>query len=292
MSDQTRIEWCDATWNPFVGCSKVSEGCENCYAERMANRQAAMGRFGYMNVVRDGRWDGHCARRPERIWDQPLRWRRPRRIFVCSMGDLFHESVPEEWIDRALRVASFAKRHTFMLLTKRPLLAQQYLSSLYGGIRRRWNGDPSPRSPLPNVWLGVTVENQERADERIPILLQTLAAVRFVSIEPMLGPVDVADHLPHPDGPNAVCYGRECAGCGEDDEPCDDYKSAAAEPHLDWVICGGETGPGARPMDLKWARSVRDQCKATGVPFFFKRVGPRVRVPADLMLREFPQRAT
>lgn len=212
--NSTKIEWAQATWNPITGCTPVSEGCANCYARRMATR--LRGRYGYP------------ADDPFRIvyhhkkYGEPLRWKKPRLIFVCSMGDLFHKDVDAGYLSGIFWVMKKAKQHTFLLLTKRPENVPRHKSW--------WDK---------NIWLGVSAENQQRADERIPILLQIPAAVRFVSVEPMLGPVVLPSRY-------AV---------------------------LDWVICGGETGPGARPMRSDWARSLRDQCQETGVPFFFKRWG-------------------
>ncbi len=223
----TKIEWCDETWNPVTGCSPASDGCKNCYASRMIGRNLPhMGHEGPFSRVQF---------HPDRL-DQPLRWKKPRRIFVCSMGDLFHEDVKEEWINSVLRVAADTTRHTFMLLTKRPGRMSAYLN-------RKWD---IPK----NVWLGVTAENQATFDERIPILLQTPAAKRFVSVEPMLGPVDLG------------VYGHRMGS-----------PKSAIRGVIDWVIVGGETGPGARPMHPDWARGLRDQCQAAGVPFFFKQWG-------------------
>ncbi|MDI9379758.1 MAG: phage Gp37/Gp68 family protein [Verrucomicrobiota bacterium] len=214
----TNIEWTDATWNPVTGCTKVSQGCKHCYAERMATRLA--GRYGY------------SADQPFRVTlrgsklEQPFHWREPRMVFVCSMGDLFHDDVPDGFIDRVFGVIRKCPQHTFQILTKRPHGMCEYALSL------------SYRRPPSNVWLGTSVENQDAADSRIHHLLNTPAAVRFLSLEPLLGP------LP----------GLNLEG-------------------IHWVIVGGESGPGARPMHPEWARDIRDQCVAAGVPFFFKQWG-------------------
>lgn len=210
---KTKIEWTEYTWNPVTGCSKVSEGCRHCYAERMAKRLA--GRCGYP-ADEPFRVTVH----PERL-EEPLGWRKPRRIFVCSMGDLFHDEVEPTTITDVIDVIRDCPQHTFVVLTKRPVRA------------RRFTLD------LPNLILGVSVEDQPTAEQRIPILLETQAAGRGVSYEPALGPVDFSPYL----------------------------------PNLDWVIAGGETGPGARPAHPDWFRSVRDQCQAAKVPFFFKQWG-------------------
>lgn len=225
----TNIEWTNETWNPVHGCTKVSAGCLNCYAERMARRLA--GRHGYPNISHH--FD--VTLRPDRL-EEPLRWRKPRMIFVCSMGDLFHEDVPFSFVERVWDTMIKANQHTFQVLTKRPDRMQQFAD--------RWPVDFVP----PNIWLGVTAENQEMVDERVPILLDTPAAVRFVSVEPMLGQIDLFTKL--------ITIQRV---------------GARDWVHLNWVIVGAETGPAKRPMELDWARSVRNQCVAADVPFFFKK---------------------
>ena len=287
MSANTKIEWTDATWNCVVGCTKVSEGCARCYAERFAARFPD--RFGGVSRMTEHgpRWTGKIVLRPEAL-DLPLRWRKPRRIFVNSMSDLFHEDVPDEFIDRVFAVMALAPHHTFMVLTKRPERMMKHLTApdrdevigwkaheLYeqlGGDYRRVPAlttregtistaslQPHAKSwPLPNVWLGVSVENQRAADERIPLLLQTPAAVRFLSCEPLLGPVDLKPYLePY------IRTKHDGSKRG----------TVWADPGIDWIIVGGESGPGARPMHPDWVRSIRDQCKAAEVPFFFKQWG-------------------
>lgn len=245
------IGWCDTTWNPVTGCTPVSLACDHCYAKRMAHRLA--GRYGYPADE-----PFRVTLHPDRLYE-PLRWRKPRRVFVCSMGDLFHEDVPVEfiahvfgimaltcpdsWILGGGRPIPIGEHHTFQILTKRPDRMRDILTS---------DGFPEfigslcgvePLMPMPHVWLGTTVENQYWADERIPILRETPAAVRFVSVEPILGPVYLDSHQ---------------GGTGHE----------AAD--LDWCICGGESGPGARPADPAWFRSLRDQCAVAEVPFFLK----------------------
>lgn len=298
MAENSKIEWCDHTWNPWIGCTRVSAGCTNCYAmllagTRMKNHPSRAG----LTRESGGRpvWTGD-VRFNEQWLDQPLRWRRPRRIFVCAHGDLFHERVPDEWIDRVFAVMALCPQHTFQVLTKRPERMREYFGHPAHRVRiccqaelvrhPAWHPEPSPASddwPLPNVWLGVSVEDQAAADARVPILLDTPAAKRFVSAEPLLGPVDLTPWL-------ALCHaardgecnwsgcpqardgephrsGRHCPMDRHPDDPCDEVWS------LDWVIVGGESGPGARPMHPDWARSLRDQCAAAGVPFFFKQWG-------------------
>lgn len=270
---QTKIEWADKVWNPVSGCTKVSEGCRNCYAERMSKRLA--GRCGYP------------AEDPFRVTlhreklGEPLKWRKPLRIFVNSMSDLFHADIPDKFIIDILSLIAEASHHTFMILTKRPERMRELLNhetianDVWLQTSRGVNAERSPW-PLPNLWLGVTAENQAAADERIPQLLQTPAAVRFVSVEPLLSEVNLSRYLKRP----------ICKHWGENGDP-NIYgryfwkKQAlvgAGWVGIDWVICGGETGPGARPMHPAWVRDLRDQCRAGGTPFFFKSFGEYVRV--------------
>jgi len=244
--NKTKIEWADATWNPVTGCTPISEGCTNCYAERMSHRLA--GRFGY-HTFDPFRVTVHHER-----FEEPLRWKKPRRIFVCSMGDFFHANISTAVIDALLEIMAACPQHTFMVLTKRPenIEPKLYTVTLGNPCRELGGGDY-----LPNLWLGVTVENQKRADERLPYLLRCPAKVRFVSIEPMLGPVDL----------------EKLHG-------------------VDHVICGGETGPGARLMQVEWARELRDQCNDFGVPFFFKKMGGGRPTPKDLEIRQWPKEMT
>lgn len=188
---KTKIEWTEYSWNPVTGCTPASEGCQNCYAKRMATR--LKGRYGYPEDE-----PFKVTLHPEKL-KEPLKWKKPRRVFVCSMGDLFHEQVPDEYIAKVWEVMSNASQHTFLVLTKRPQRMKDFLARLGWYIHDR-DGypmeavlDEGGKYTLKNVWLGVTAENQQRADERIPILLQIPAAVRFVSIEPMLGPVVIID---------------------------------------------------------------------------------------------------
>ncbi len=262
MSDKTGIEWTDATWNPVTGCTKVSAGCKHCYAEREWPRMTRL------VPAYAGRDFSEVRSHPERL-DQPLRWKRPRKVFVNSMSDLFHPDVPNSFIDRVFAVMAMAPQHTFQILTKRPDRMRHYFAE-------RQSGDPwaeaaddiadmiglndhpfvlEPKHiPLRNVWLGVSVENQDAADERIPLLLETPAAVRWISAEPLLGHVDLSGWL-------------------DVEAPCPCGEIACDHNSIDWVVVGGESGPNARPMHPQWARDLRDQCAAAGVPFLFKQFG-------------------
>lgn len=276
MSDKTGIEWTDATWNPIRGCSRVSQGCVNCYAERVAARFSGPGQpyEGLARMTASGpRWTGE-VRFIEDAWLQPLRWKRPRRIFVNSMSDLFHEDLDVGDVARIFAVMARASQHTFQVLTKRPDRMLAFIAEFRTDVLDAWRRLPVRRTnlvgrepvpwPLPNVWLGVSAENQATADERIPLLLQTPAAVRFVSAEPLLGPIDFTRI--GRDGPIDLSALEHIVGLGYN------------RPPLDWIIVGGESGPGARPMHPDWARSIRDQCQAAGVSFFFKQWGETVHI--------------
>jgi protein gp37 len=254
----SKIEWCDETWNPVTGCTKISTACDNCYAERMSKRMA--GRFGY---PRDESF--RVTMHLDKL-SQPMRWKKPRRVFVVSMGDLFHEAVPSDYIAAIFSTMALATQHTFMVLTKRPQRMKYWMEWAVNAphdlapIRDTW--------PLPNVWLGVTAEDQEHADDRIPVLLSIPAAKHFVSCEPMLGAIDIkkylepswSDYCEYHDYGATSTTPDECPGC-------------SFGPSLDWVIAGGETGPRARPMHPDWVCSLRDQCVEAEVPFFFKQWG-------------------
>jgi protein gp37 len=271
------IEWTETTWNPITGCDRVSPGCDNCYALGMAKRLKAMGSEKYQT---DGdprtSGPGFGVAMHSDVLTQPLRWKHPRTVFVNSMADLFHQAVTDDYIAQVFAVMAATPQHTYQILTKR----HGRMRSLMGNedfaaqamdlslvvkevpVGARPHGDTWP---LPNVWLGVSVEDQKRADLRIPALLMTCAAVRFLSCEPLLGPVDLTKvawtggggtHLD-------VVHGRHGVS---------DVWATQAK-HVDWVIVGGESGPGARPMHPVWATSLRDQCRSADVPFFFKQWG-------------------
>lgn len=249
------------TWNPIVGCSKVSPGCDNCYAEKQAFIRAFNPNTPqYKNVVvkhpldpRYRKWNGttQCV---ESALNKPSTWKSPRMIFVCSMGDIFHESVNPGAFQMVLDQISKNRQHIFILLTKRPENVMPLMKRVGWGL-------PFP----PNVWLGVTAENQEQANKRIPILLSIPAAKHFVSIEPMLGPVELGV-IHHADAHIDALHGQY------NTYPDGQWIEKSINK-LDWVICGGESGAKARPMHPDWVRSVRDQCESASMPFFFKQWG-------------------
>lgn len=256
---RTKVEWCarpgtiPTSWNPVTGCSKVSEGCKFCYAERMARRLA--GRHGYPEYPHHFDVTLH----PDRL-EIPLRWEKPRTVFICSMSDLFHEDVETDWIAHIWGVMMKAEQHIFQVLTKRPARMLQFVRD-------------EVMVPFPNIWLGITAENQRTADERIPLLLQTPAAVRFVSCEPLLGPIDLSNIVVHGDYEPAKTIYNLIKGSRHDID-VDGFGVGAPLPcRISWVIVGGESGPGARPMHPDWARSLRDQCQTAGIPCFFKQWG-------------------
>jgi protein gp37 len=295
--NKTKIEWTDATWNPLRGCSRVSDGCRNCYAETVAHRFNGPGQpyEGLTVVGSDGpRWNGTIKLLEDKLQD-PLRWKRPRMIFVNRMSDCFHENVPFEWLDKMFAVMALCPQHTFQILTKRPERMREYMNEVQQGrlgninaairgilavtikdSRKRFevlhDDSKFPWAPriLPNAWLGVSVEDQRTADKRIPILLDTPAAVRWISAEPLLGSVDLTTVVRY-------SYGTSCdsidATRGTLTFERGDGMNIGHGTKLDWVVVGGESGPHARPMNPEWARSLRDQCAAAGVPFFFKQWG-------------------
>lgn len=279
MADRTHIQWTDSTWNPVTGCTRVSPGCENCYIELAPPFRIEGRRFTDRDGERSHKIGSATDVRlhPERL-DQPLRWKRPRRIFVNSLSDLFHEAVSDVYIARVFAVMAQASQHTFQVLTKRHGRMRALLNSpdFMQVVAEKYRGEGrGPFAeiealpwPIPNVWLGVTVENQEWADKRIPALLDTPAAVRFLSCEPLLGPVSLTP---------CNCPTSSTLGCARHNfGSLTDTQINARDLHypaIDWVICGGESGPNARPMHPDWARSLRDQCTTAGVPFFFKQWG-------------------
>ncbi len=287
MADGTSIEWSDATWQIVTGCSVLSPGCTNCYAMRLAGTRLRnhASREGLTKATKAGPvWNGEV--RFNRVWlAQPLEMRRPRMIFVAAHGDLFHEGVLDEWLDEIFAMVAMSPQHTFQVLTKRPERMRAYLADrgtpvrvalaaaqiAYAGESGLLQVDvPAARDafPLPNVWLGVSAEDQRRADERVPILLDTPAAVRWVSAEPMLGPIDFTRIA----GDIGVGLHSYDALRGLNIHQ-DDGDQATRVNRLDWIVVGGESGPGARPMHPNWARSIRDQCAEAGVPFLFKQWG-------------------
>ena len=276
MADKTGIEWTDATWNPVTGCTKVSAGCKHCYAEREWPRMTKL------VPAYAGRDFTDVRTHADRL-DQPICWAKRRMIFVNSMSDLFHPSVPDTFIDNVFGVmwACLYGRneqagHIFQVLTKRADRMRDYMRAdrreAWATAAVHYGGGIDPdgifdqtlsfEGPHPRIWLGVSVEDQAAADERIPLLLDTPAAVRWISAEPLLETVDLRLH--RIDG---TTVDDLCDECGERHEGRCDY------PGIDWVVIGGESGPKARPMHPQWARDLRDQCAAAGVPFLFKQWG-------------------
>jgi protein gp37 len=246
MGDKSAIEWTDATWNPIAGCSVISPGCKHCYAMTLARRLELMGQAKYAGLTTEtkaGAVFNGVVRFDGKALEQPGRWKRPRRILVNSMSDLFHKNVPDAWIDQVVAEMATTRWHTYQVLTKRAGRMRAYLEGLRDGRTIDLGAGVMIHlpKPLPNVWWGVSVEDQARADERIPELMNTPAAIRFLSCEPLLEGIRIGRYL-------------------EDHD-------------IDWVIAGGESGHRARWMQPAWARSLRDQCNALGVPFFFKQWG-------------------
>lgn len=308
-STTTAIQWTDRTWNPVRGCSRVSPGCDNCYAMKVAHRFAGAGRpYEGLTTIRKGKvdWSGVARFIPSAL-DEPLHWRKPARIFVNSMSDLFHHSVTNEEIAAVFGVMAACPQHTFQVLTKRAERMREWFewanrdapihpaqdACIHAAERviGRSISPVFPPWPLPNVWLGVSAEDQQRADERIPHLLATPAAVRFVSAEPLLGPIDFA-RIPWGGLKTDVLRGW-----------------SGPEHGLHWVIVGGESGPAARIADAAHHRAIIKQCREAGIAVFHKQVGANVidsdfglhpvalndrkggnpqEWPADLRVREFP----
>lgn len=330
MAQQTEIAWCDSTFNPWIGCTKVSPGCAHCYAERDFDLRKHVAKWGA----------GQPRHRTSAAyWKQLLKWQifaaadalakrqsgqtpHPPRVFVASLADVFDPEVPAAWRRDLFFMITQCHSLDFLLLTKRPHLVEQQLKEISTGPVAHWDlwGDWQLSGGLPNVWIGTTVEDQQRADERIPALLSIPARVRFLSCEPLLGPVDLSEWIerfvrcgscgecydldevvPDPDGGS---HGADqCSKCGVKGCMCS-YEGTAARarwengditksdvdgtnPTIDWVICGGESGPQARPMHPNWARTLRDQCAAAGVPFLFKQWGEWAPSDANKSKGEF-----
>jgi protein gp37 len=256
----TKIEWTNVTWNPVVGCNKVSDGCKNCYAEVMHKRQRGMNPEKYSRPFLDGAFPHEAS------LELPLHWKKPRMVFVNSMSDLFHENVPFEFIDKVFAVMQKAEQHIFQILTKRPERALEY-------YQWQFHNRPDRKCLRPdNVWIGTSVENQKTADERIPYLLQIPAAVRWLSCEPLLGEVDLKNIKVNADITNYPNILNVFNGWIENNTS-EGVGAISQTGKIKWVVCGGESGNGARPMHPDWARKLRDDCIAAGVPFFFKQWG-------------------
>ncbi len=287
----TSIQWTDRVWNPTTGCDRISPGCANCYARTIAGRfwatqyppvieqkgQSAAGDedFGATHVERPREFEDVQVH-DDRL-DEPFKWRKPAKVFVNSMSDLFHKDIPDEFIDRVFAVMALTPQHAYQVLTKRPERMRDYVVSrgdplsfhirMHTILQNADNPHSTPLHawPLPNVWLGVSVENQHFADERIPLLLQTPAAVRFISAEPLLAPIEISEYL------NGDSTGHETGGQAG-------WQTGAS---LDWVIVGGESGVGARRCDVAWVRLLVVQCLSAGVPVFVKQLGPWLHIVGD-----------
>ncbi len=269
--NKTDIEWVYGsdgaqgyTWNPVVGCSPASAGCDNCYAARIANR------FKGTKAFPDG---FKVTLRPERL-DEPRKLKKPSRIFVCSMSDIFHPDVPDEFIERIFKVMRECPQHTFFVLTKRP-------ERMAGTAWAVCSEHHAPNDPYvsnwyaPNVWVGVSAENQEMADKRIPQLMGLPVAHRFVSVEPMIGPVDLELYLP-------IVLNRDWLGIGT--------LVQKRVGHVDWVICGAESGPGKRGCRTDWVEDLWEQCRSTHTPFFFKKWNDNRDNPGGFCRRQRPEK--
>lgn len=277
---KTSIEWTDETWNPVVGCTRVSEGCRFCYAFEIHDMRHAAHKAGKAVPAQYAKPFKEVQLLPERL-EQPYHWRKPRQVFVNSMSDLFHPAVPFEFIARVFTTMMGSPKHTFQILTKRPERAAGFLGRCgswegyvthngeppvsYGGTGIIVGPGADNRWPLSNVWLGTSVEDQEHADKRIPYLLRCPAAVRFLSCEPLLGPITF--RIGQLDCQDCE-HNRNGGTIDRTPEPCDGNC-----PQIKWVIVGGESGDHARPMHPDWARSICNQCQSAGVPFFFKQWG-------------------
>jgi protein gp37 len=318
--NKTKIEWTESTWPVVTGCSKCSEGCRLCYGARLAaTRLKHLPQYAGL-AQKEGdnfNWTGKVKMNID-VLGEPLRWAKPRKAFVAHTGDLFHEKVSDAFLDKVFgTIIMTCEKHIFQILTKRVERARDYLLNadrskwIYNALNRVCFNDPDwveaqlvealDKNPMPRIWMGTSCENQEQADKRIPILLQIPAAVRFVSVEPMLSTVDLSKWL-----------GYRCPECGEYGGlkvPHSDWKELGrwrfdgynwqhhhgypvghipCEHGIDWVICGGESGTNARPMHPDWVRSLRDQCKASGTPFLFKQWGEWAPRPDHLDWNESP----
>ncbi len=295
---ETTIQWATHVWNPTVGCTRVSEGCRNCYAFALHDMRHAAHKAGKKLPKQYAKPFTELQMIEDRLTD-PLHWRKPRRVFVNSVSDLFHKDVPDAFLDRVFAVMALAKDHTFMILTKRAERMRDYFQTSWNDVIVRllqefdsqpvkqpdellnrfqmvyriteresamgveWKSRLPLAWPLPNVWLGVSCEDQATADERIPLLLATPAALRFVSAEPLLEAVDL--RCLQPEGIVEVDALKGTHGV---------YRPhGGTNAKIDWLICGGESGPHARPFNLAWARSMKEQCAAAGVKYFLKQIG-------------------
>jgi protein gp37 len=302
MADRSHIQWTDATWSPVTGCTRTSEGCLRCYIDRTPPLRITHRRFDGPDIGATTGVQLHSER-----LGTPLRWRKPRRIFVCSLADLFHDQVPDRFIADVFAVMAIAVQHTFQILTKRHARLRSLLGSASfwatvnaACVVRGYPPLPAGTDHLPNAWVGVSVENQKWADLRVPVLLDTPARVRFLSLEPLLAPVDLQ---------RAVVPMGDQRGHGLTASWVHTRGCCQRRLHgIDWVIIGGESGPGARPMDLAWASDLVGQARQAGTAVFVKQLGAvwahRTGVhrgdpkgdhwdgwPAPLRIRDYPTTA-
>lgn len=303
----TNIQWCDETWNVIVGCSRVSgsPGCARCYAAKAA-KSPRLQQFPQYQTVSN--WDGTVEFVKSQLI-KPLSWKKPKRIFVCSMADLFHANVPDEWIHQVMAVVALSPQHTFQILTKRPERMKEYFSQqslwikwyeaakdfLWDAISEKFGGLINLQQyfidqpfPLPNMWLGTSTENQPMANKRIPILLEIPAAVRFLSCEPLLEEIDLRQ------------------GGAIQKLISDSYEWELVNEDIQWIVVGGESGPNSRPCHIEWLESIVQQCHAAKTSVFVKQLGANaifggqqfktrnkkggeiVEFPLHLQVREFP----
>lgn len=293
MSDKTRIEWADASWNPIRGCSRVSKGCTNCYAEAQAARwgHKLHGAPVAISTGSGPRWVPGAVGLVKEKLHLPFAWKEPRRVFVNSMSDLFHEALLDHEIAQVFRVMATAHQHQFLVLTKRPHRMMEFCRHKLehclepGSFLTAGAGD-EPGIFLPNVWLGTSTEDQPTLDERVRYLLSTPAAIRFLSLEPLIGPVTLH---PRPRGDRTLCL-----ICGEGPTARHDHEGGYRNRGLDWAIVGGESGPRRRALDLEWLYTIVRECELAGVPLFVKQdsalqPGTRGRIPEEIWkLKQYP----
>ncbi len=276
MAEISKIEWTDSTWNPVTGCTKISPGCKYCYAETLAERWRGVKDHPYEQGFDLRLW-------PERL-ELPLRWKKSRRIFVNSMSDLFHPEVPNEFIDKVFETMRKASHHQFQVLTKRPERMSEYLEA--------WGEEFAEK--YPHIWLGSSIEN-ERYIERAQIVSRLPSSVRFLSCEPLLGPLDISKMLEEKPVPVSPCSEAGAGEQGKAPSPLPSPTGRGRDKHgINWVIVGGESGPRSRPMKKEWVIKIRNQCRRAKVPFFFKQWGGTNKKKAGRTLEsrtwdEYPQ---
>ena len=283
---KTKIAWCYASWNPIVGCTKIAAGCANCYAERMAKLLKRIGITQYQDVVDENGWTGELRFVPKAL-DKPIKWRKPQQIFICSMGDLFHDKVEFSWIDEIAYVIKQFPQHTYIATTKRAKNMRTRMNYYYNKV--------SPPNPIPNLHLGISISTQQDLDANIGHLLDTPAAVRWISYEPAVEPIDITRWLTKCDKcgmtgltPIKKIARYYCAICGQE---------VAWYKTIDWVVVGCESGPGRRPMKLEWALDLVLQCRLINIPVFVKQLevdgsvtDDMSKFPKELQVREYSKR--